>query len=330
MFGSDKKKVLILLILEILQQNSDINHHLTQQDILRILKNEYGISCDRRSVKANVLDLIDMGYDINIDDGYYFASREFDDAELRMLIDSVLFSRHISLMQSKRLIEKLKKQGSKFFQAKISHVIALPNLYHTDNKHIMIVIDTLNDAIEHKKKVKFVYNSYGTDFKLHPRPNSPYLVSPYQMVASNGRYYLLANSERYPDITNFRIDRITDITMSDIPIKPITEIRGMEQGLNLPRHMAEHTYMFCGESVTIQFKAPLLMMNDLIDWFGKEFTIIDKNDEEIVVSVKCNYNAMFYWALQYGAYVEVLSPRKLREELKDTISEMNKRYGENR
>jgi len=330
MFGSDKKKVLILLILEILQQNSDINHHLTQQDILRILKNEYGISCDRRSVKANVLDLIDMGYDINIDDGYYFASREFDDAELRMLIDSVLFSRHISLMQSKRLIEKLKKQGSKFFQAKISHVIALPNLYHTDNKHIMIVIDTLNDAIEHKKKVKFVYNSYGTDFKLHPRPNSPYLVSPYQMVASNGRYYLLANSERYPDITNFRIDRITDITMTDIPIKPITEIRGMEQGLNLPRHMAEHTYMFCGESVTIQFKAPLLMMNDLIDWFGKEFTIIDKNDEEIVVSVKCNYNAMFYWALQYGAYVEVLSPRKLREELKDTISEMNKRYGENR
>ena len=330
MFGSDKKKVLILLILEILQQNSDINHHLTQQDILRILKNEYGISCDRRSVKANVLDLIDMGYDINIDDGYYFASREFDDAELRMLIDSVLFSRHISLMQSKRLIEKLKKQGSKFFQAKISHVIALPNLYHTDNKHIMIVIDTLNDAIEHKKKVKFVYNSYGTDFKLHPRPNSPYLVSPYQMVASNGRYYLLANSERYPDITNFRIDRITDITMTDIPIKPITEIRGMEQGLNLPRHMAEHTYMFCGESVTIQFKAPLLMMNDLIDWFGKEFTIIDKHDEEIVVSVKCNYNAMFYWALQYGAYVEVLSPRKLREELKDTISEMNKRYGENR
>ncbi len=330
MFGSDKKKILILLILEILQQNSDINHHLTQQDILRILKNEYGISCDRRSVKANVLDLIDMGYDINIDDGYYFASREFDDAELRMLIDSVLFSRHISLKQSKRLIEKLKKQGSKFFQTKISHVIALPNLYHTDNKHIMIVIDTLNDAIEHKKKVKFVYNSYGTDFKLHPRPNSPYLVSPYQMVASNGRYYLLANSERYPDITNFRIDRITDITMTDIPIKPITEIRGMEQGLNLPRHMAEHTYMFCGESVTIQFKAPLLMMNDLIDWFGKEFTIIDKHDEEIVISVKCNYNAMFYWALQYGAYVEVLSPRKLREELKDTISEMNKRYGENR
>lgn len=326
MYGSDRKKILILLILEVLQKNSDPDHHLTQQEILRILKNEYGITCDRRSVKANVLDLVDMGYDINMDDGYYFASRDFEDAELRMLIDSVLFSRHISLKQGKRLIEKLKAQGSKFFQAKVSHVRALPDLNHTDNKHIMIVVDTLNDAIEEKKKVEFAYNSYGTDFKLHPRAHSPYLVSPYQMVASNGRYYLLANSDRYPDITHFRIDRITDIKMTDIPIKPITEIKGMEHGFNLPRHMAEHTYMFCGESVSVQLKAPTFMMNDLIDWFGRDFRIIRKSDDEIVVSVKCNYNAMFYWALQYGAYAEVLSPPELRKELADTIHGMNERY----
>ena len=96
MYGNDRKKLLILLILEVLQINTDEDHHLTQQEILRILEAEYGVTCDRRSVKANVLDLIDLGYDINMDDGYYLASREFDDAELRMLIDSVLFSRNIS------------------------------------------------------------------------------------------------------------------------------------------------------------------------------------------------------------------------------------------
>jgi len=42
--------------------------------------------------------------------------------------------------------------------------------------------------------------------------------------------------------------------------------------------------------------------------------------------LRCNYNAMFYWALQYGAYVEVLSPLELREELADTIRSMNERY----
>ena len=273
-----------------------------------------------------MLDLIDLGYDINMDDGYYFASRDFENAELRMLIDSVLFSRHISPTQGKRLIDKLQDLGNKYFKPKVSHVIALPDLNHTDNKQVMIVVDTLNDAIEEKKKVEFTYNSYGTDFKLHPREHSPYLVSPYQMVASNGRYYLLGSTDRYQGITHFRIDRITDIKMTDIPIKPVKEVEGLENGFNLPKHMAEHTYLFCGESVPVKLKTSVSMMNDLIDWFGKDFSIIEKNDDEITVSVKCNYNAMFYWALQYGSKVEVLTPEGLRQELAKTIQDMNNRY----
>ena len=326
MYGNDRKKLLILLILEVLQQYTDEEHHLSQQEVLRILKRDYGITCDRRSVRSNVLDLIDLGYDICMDDGYYFASREFENAELRMLIDSVLFSRHISSTQGKRLIDKLQTLGNKYFKPKVSHVITLPDLNHTDNKQVMIVVDTLNDAIEAKKKVEFTYNSYGTDFKLHPREHSPYLVSPYQMVASNGRYYLLGSTDRYQGITHFRIDRITDIKMTDIPIKPVKEVEGLENGFNLPKHMAEHTYLFCGESVPVKLKTSVSMMNDLIDWFGKEFSIIEKKDDEIVVSVKCNYNAMFYWALQYGSKVEVLAPMELRQELATTIQDMNNKY----
>ena len=328
MFGNDKKKLLLLLMLNILQKHSDADHHLTQQEILRLLKIEYGVECDRRSVKANVLDLIDIGYDINMDDGYYMASREFDDAELRMLIDSVLFSRHISQTQGKRLIEKLKNQSNKYFQAKVSHVRSLPELSHTNNKHTMIVIDTLNDAIDQKKKVSFMYNSYGLDFKLHPRQSSPYIVSPYQMVASNGRYYLIGHGDKYPEITHYRIDRITDISMTDIPVKPVKEVKGAENGFNLPRHMAEHIYMFCGESIQVKLKVDMKIINDLFDWFGTDWRIIEKDEsgKSIVISVKCNHDAMFYWALQYGAYVEVLAPLPLRKELADTIKAMNEKY----
>lgn len=328
MYGNDKKKLLILLILEVLKEHSDAKHHLTQQEILRILKTEYGVLCDRRSVKSNVLDLIDFGYDINMDDGYYFASRDFDNAELRMLIDSVLSSKNISVAQGKRLIKKLKEQGNKYFQAKVSHVAALPETYKSGNKQIMIVIDTLNDAIDTGKKVSFTYNSYGVDFKLHPRHEEPYIVSPYQMIVSNGRYYLLGNGDKYPDISHYRIDRITNIKMTDIPIKPFKEVKGAENGFNLPKHMAEHIYMFCGKSISVKFRTNEGMMNDLIDWFGKDFSIIerDKDNKIIVVSVKCNYNAIFYWALQYGASVEVISPPELREELSDTIQSMNDKY----
>ena len=328
MYSNDRKKLLILLILDVLQRNSDENHHLTQQEILRILEAEYGVICDRRSVKSNVLDLIDLGYDINMDDGYYLASREFEDAELRMLIDSVLFSRHISLAQGKRLIEKLEKQSNKYFRAKVSHVRALPDLNRTENKQVMIVLDTLNDAIDQGKKVRFMYNSYGTDFKLHPRKKEKYLVNPYQMVANNGRYYLIGNIDKYDDLNHYRIDRITDIEMTEETIKPMKQVNGLENGLNLPKHMAEHIYMFCGESVPVQMKTSADMMDDLIDWFGKDFRIIDKGKDggEMKVSLKCNYNAMFYWALQYGAYVEILSPKELRDELAETIAKMNDKY----
>ena len=88
-YGTNSKKMLNMLILEILRKYSDEQHPLTQQEILRLLKSEYGVEqCDRRSVKANVLSLVDMGIDISMEEGegYYLINREMDDEELRQLI----------------------------------------------------------------------------------------------------------------------------------------------------------------------------------------------------------------------------------------------------
>ncbi len=138
----------------------------------------------------------------------------------------------------------------------------------------------------------------------------------------------MGSGEKYLNITHYRIDRITDISMTEFPVRPIKEIKGSENGLNLPRHMAEHVYMFRGESIPVQLKVNTGIINDLVDWFGKDFRIIEKDEAEhtMVISVKCNYNAMFYWALQYGAYVEVLFPAALRSELADTVRAMNEKY----
>jgi predicted DNA-binding transcriptional regulator YafY len=43
--------------------------------------------------------------------------------------------------------------------------------------------------------------------------------------------------------------------------------------------------------------------------------------------VRSNENAIFCWALQYGPYVEVLSPPSLREELAKEIKKMSQKYG---
>ena len=93
-----------MLILDVLKEYSDENHKLTQQEIIRLLKLNYDMECDRRSVKNNILCLKELGYDIAMDNGYYLQSREFEDSELRMLIDSVLFSKNLTQNQGKKLI----------------------------------------------------------------------------------------------------------------------------------------------------------------------------------------------------------------------------------
>lgn len=325
MFGLGTKKMLNIMILKILERYSDEHRPLTQKRILELLDIEYGMKCDRRSVKSNLISLKEMGYDINIRKGVYIR-RDFEDAELRMLIDNVLFSKTLSQTQAKRLIEKLKNLGSNQFSAKVNHICNLPELQHSNNTQIMFNLDTLNFAITKRRKVSFIFNRYGTDFKLHPRREEPYIVSPYQMAATNGRYYLIGNDEEKNNIANYRIDKITDVKILNTPVTPKSEIEELANGFNLPRHMAEHIYMFSGESIWVKFWTSEIMMDALIDWFGKDFKILDKADDKILISVKVNEKAIKIWAIQYGDKVEVISPENLREEIRMQALQIAQKY----
>ena len=53
------KKMLIMNVLDILKKYTDFDHRLSQKDIADILKNEYDMPVDRKTVKRNILDLID-------------------------------------------------------------------------------------------------------------------------------------------------------------------------------------------------------------------------------------------------------------------------------
>ena len=326
MYGS--KKMVNIYILNILREFSDENHALTQQDILKQLESDYDVICDRRTVKAYVDEWIELGWDIVYDKGYKLISREFDDAELRILIDSVLFSKSISTRQAQTLIKKLQGFASKYFNAKVSHVCNLPDLNRTVNRQAMYALGIINDAISAKKKIEFIYNEMGTDFKLHPKRKDPYVVNPYQIVANNGKFYLIANYDKYDNVVHFRIDKMKEIKCLNESIKPRSEVPELANGLNLPKHMAEHIYMFSGESVWAEIKTTPDMMGELVDWFGKDFKIEQKEDGYIIIRVKCNGNALRYWALQYGPYVEIIKPVKLREQLKQDAENMYRKYSD--
>ena len=326
MYATGNKKMLNMLILEILQKYTDENHSLTQQEIIKLLRQNYGMECDRRSVKNNIDSLKEMGYDISTEHGNRLLTREFDDAELRILIDSVLFSKSISTRQAKGLIDKIRGLASNYFNAKVTHVSNLPELHRTLNKQAMYSLDTINDAISEKKKISFIYNDVGTDFKLHPRREREYVVNPYQIVANNGRFYLICNYDKYNNVAHYRIDRMTDVRILPDKIKPMKQVQGLEHGLNLPKHMAEHIYMFAGESVEVVMFAEKDLMTELVDWFGTDFRIMEDKDDMLKIRVRVNPEAMRFWALQYGPSVEILQPIKLRNQLKEDIEKMSKKY----
>ena len=325
-YGLQDKKALNMLILEILEQYTDSDHPLTQMEIVDLLEKNYGVPCTRQTVKNNLMLLGEMGYEISMEDGIFLMSRQFENAELRMLIDSVLFSRTLSGKQAKRLIEKLTGLGNKYFRAKVKHVCHLPKLIHSDNKQVLLNLDVLNDAIEQERKVRFTYNSYGKDFQLHPRRKDPYIVNPYQMVANQGRYYLLCSYDASNRLSHYRLDYMTKLEMLDAKVEPMDQMEDFVQGYSLSKHMEEHIYMFSGPSVQVKMRVRAVNMDALIDWFGKGFHIVKEDADGLIVSVACNELAMKYWALQYGEYVEVLEPKSLREAICDAIDWMGSFY----
>lgn len=337
MYTKQPKKLLIMNILDILRRYSDADHRLSQKDIVGILKKEYDMDADRKAIKRNLMNLIDFGYNLEFSESVrrnkngeeetiytdWYLVRDFSDAELRLLIDSILFSKHIPYNQCKRLIEKIEGLSNRYFKSRMRHVYNLP-VDQPKNKEIFYTIEILDEAIEKKKQVVFNYGVYGTDKKLHlkkRRSGEPieYTINPYQMVASNGRYYLIANVDRYDNVSHYRLDHIRNIRMTDISVKPAKKVRGFENGINLPKHMAEHIYMFSGESKRIVMKTHPDMANELIDWFGNGVKFSDETKDSVIASVTANAEAMRYWALQYAPYVTIISPQELVDTVKEDL-----------
>ena len=187
----EPKKLALIHILQILERYTDCDHLLKHDEIVKKLESDYGIVVERKAIGRNLSLLKEAGYDIETTKkGSYLASRLFEDSELRLLSDSVLSSRHITAKHSKELIEKLTTLSNKYFKSHIKNVYSVNDWGKSENDALFYNIETIDEAIEKKCKVRFDYNKYGADKKLHR--SATHIVSPYQMILHNQRYFLYA------------------------------------------------------------------------------------------------------------------------------------------
>lgn len=324
MTSLEPKKLALLRILQILEQYSDIDHPLKQEDIARYLDRDFGIVIERKAIGRNILLLKDAGYDILSDRrGCYLVSREFEDSELRLLIDGVLASKHITAKHSKELIERLCSLSNKYFRSHVKNIWSVNEWSKTDNQALFYNIEIIDAAIEQGKQIAFWYNKYGADKKLHK--TSDHRATPYQMVLRNQRYYLIACNEKWKNLGHYRLDRITDIRLTDEPATPLRSLPGHESGIDYKEYATSLPYMFTDKPEGVEFLADPAIIDQIVDWFGDNARI-EQSGDKLKVSVKVSPMAMEYWAMQYLNFVEILSPASLRSRIAANLEAARGKY----
>ncbi|MBQ8028607.1 MAG: WYL domain-containing protein [Clostridia bacterium] len=343
------KKMIIMNILDILRRHSDAEHRLSQKDIIDIMKKEHDMVIDRKTVRRNILTLLECGYEIEYNESVrltqdlqtgeaeetyvwsdFYLSKDISDSELRLLIDSLMFSKSIPYNDCKELIEKLKSLSNIHFNSHVSYTSEI-TYDRTDNKHLFLNIELLSEAIDKKKKVSFNYTEYKTDKKLHIKTHADssteYIVSPYQMASKEGKYYLICNFDKYDDISNYRIDRIMNIKILDEAVKPFEKLKGSNgQRLNLEKYMNERVYMFSDESTKVKFRISKPMISDVIDVFGKNVAFSDEDKNGVSVTVYTNKAAMKQFAKSFAPDVIVLEPHDLRDNIRNELKTAIEKY----
>lgn len=312
-------KPILLQIYNILKNYSSPDKPLTQQQIIDKLYEDYGVACERKAVSRNISYLKDF-YNVESGrNGAYLVPDEplLESYEIRLLIDSVLGSKHIGPKYSKDLIDKLVSLGEPDLKKHLKHIRSVNEWSKLDNKDFFLNIDVIGEAIEQKRQISFDYNTVNTQKKLVKKETL--YGTPYAMLLNNQRYYLVIRNEKYKDVGYLRMDRITNARVLDEPAVPITDNVGFERGLNYHELTTCLPYMFTGKPVDIEMKCDKGFVKDLMDWFGDGFRTRAIDENNILVKVKASEQAMVYWAMQYNTNVEVLSPASLREEIKDTL-----------
>ena len=321
----ESKKTLIFRIYQILEEYSDFEHPLTHQDIIEKLDRDYGIECERKAVGRNIACLKEMGFDIESSkEGSYLASRKLENAELRLLIDSVLASRNVNPTHSKQLIDKLISIGGHNFKSHVKHIYSVKDWGKSDNKDFFYNIDVIDEAIENGKKIHFFYNKVGLDKALHP--SLEHKGSPYQMLLHNQRYYLMMFDEVFDQVGYYRLDKITNITILDEDAKPLKQNKGFEKGINYKEISTALPYMYNDKPIPVTIKCRNYMMDTISDWFGTDFVVNRVDDAHFTATIKASEKAMLYWVLQYNYKVEVISPESLRQKVIESLQKTLDKY----
>lgn len=318
------QKMKLLHILHVLTEKTDENHYLTAAQLIDEL-DKVGIRAERKSIYSDIEELTDYGYDIihvksRTNGGYYLAGRDFELAELKLLVDAVQASRFITKKKSSELIKKLEKLTSNYEAKSLQRQVYVTNRIKTDNESVYYNIDDIHNAILNNKKIKFQYMDWTVSKELKPRKNGQwYEVSPYALIWAEERYYLVGYSSQNGEIRHYRVDKIGKISVLD----------ERREGMENPSTFDVATYsnkvfgMYGGEAECVTIAFPEKLIGVFIDRFGKEIDIRKRDEGYLSVRTGIVPSGQFYgWICGLGKDVKILAPQRVKDAYYEYLQEV--------
>lgn len=320
------QKVKLINILEILQEETDEQHPITTGKLIDKLEAR-GIKSERKSIYADIESLIEHGVDVlkvesRLGGGYYLGSRDFEVAEVKLLVDAVSSSRFITVKKSRELIKKLEKLTSKHQAVELQRRIFVAGRVKTENESIYYGIDYLNQALIENSQIKFHYSEWNEKKELVFRKQGEfYEVSPWALLWSDENYYLMAFDHNSQAMRHYRVDKISDVELTGKK----REGREQYEAMDMADFVNKTFGMFGGveENVTLMLKKKLIGV--VLDRFGKDIFMISEGNDYVKARVKVAVSGQFFgWIFGLGADVVITSPKNVREQyiqyMKDTLN----------
>ena len=317
---SANQKLKLLYLKDILSKYTDEDHPLSATAICDILR-ECDVDAERKSIYDDMGMLAAYGLDImkinGRDGGFFLGEREFELAELKLLIDAVMSSKFITKRKSDQLIKKITAFASDYDSDELKRQLHSINRIKGQNESILYTVDDINAAIRNNKKIEFKYCEWTKEIKLRPKKNGDlYVVSPITLIWDDEYYYLVAYDSEAGIVKHYRVDKIKDIAITDeAREKPAEKI-------DMSAYSGKMFGMFGGKTVTVGFQCPEDKIGILIDRFGQDVKVTGGAGDRLTVHTQAVLSGQFYgWVASVGPDIRLVSPSEAVNGMRDFLKE---------
>jgi predicted DNA-binding transcriptional regulator YafY len=321
MTRSSNQKMKPLYLEKILYEQTDDDHPLNALEIAEALA-AYDVPASRKSIYDDIDALRQYGLDIEHrggkDGGYFVATREFELAELKLLVDAVQSSHLVTGRKCTELIKKLSQLASKAQGKQLNRQVYTARQARAMNETVFYSIDAIHSAINEGKQISFKYFDYNVKKKrVYRKKGEPYVRTPVAMCWNDDCYYLITYSPSYDDhFANFRVDR-----MADVRILEKEADKFEREDFNIADYVKRSFGMYSGEIVEARLAFNETLVNAVLDHFGSDTRLTEAGDGWFSIKVEVSASPVFLsWIFQFGNKAKIIAPNSLREAMRDLIA----------